>query len=75
MAEEKIVKINLRKQLSKVPKWKRKGRFSALLRRRLKTKDLVVNPKLNERVWSNNSLKVKLKIVKEDKSVKANLIE
>lgn len=76
MVEEKIVKINLRRQLTKVPRWRRKDSFIKLLKRKIKTNKIVIDKKLNERNWSRYNPKVRLRIIKrDDKSVKIELIE
>ena len=74
MAEEKIVKINIRRHLLKVPKWERKMKLGRILRKEL-NKDLVIDQKLNEKLWSHKGSKIRLKLVKDDKSVKASLVE
>lgn len=74
MVEEKIIRINLRKKLLKIPKWRRKSDFVKLLKRRLKMEKIVISPKLNEKIWSDNS-KIKLKVTKDDKLVKIDVVE
>ncbi len=77
MAEEKIVKINLRKQLKSIPRWRRKSVFAKILKKRInnKTGGLKISQKLNEKIWHNNTPKIRLKLVKDDKLVKAEVVE
>jgi len=75
MAEEKIVKVNLWKQLKNIPRWKRQTVFARLLRKRLKIDKLKIAQSLNEKIWSAKSPKVRLKIVKDDKSTRAEVVE
>jgi len=75
MAEEKIVKINLRKQMKSIPKWRRKAVFGRLIRKKLKNDKIKIAQSLNEKIWSVKSPKVRLKIVKDDKTIKAELVE
>jgi len=67
MVEEKIIKINLRKQLKNLPRWKRHAVFGRLLRKKLKIKDMKIAQNLNK------SVKVRVKLVKDDNSVRAEL--
>lgn len=75
MAEEKIVRINIQKDLVKVPRWKRQSKVIAILKRRLKIEDLKIDQKLNEKVFSGNIHKFKIKITKDDKTTTAKLAE
>ena len=75
MAEEKIVKINLRRRMKNMPRWKRKTIFGRLLRERLKSDKMKISQSLNEKIWSLKSPKIRIKVVKDDKSVKAELVE
>ena len=75
MAEEKIVKINLRKQMENIPRWRRQAVFGRLLRKKLKNEKMKISQSLNEKIWSTKSPKVRVRIVKDDKSVKAELVE
>lgn len=72
MPEEKLLKINLWKQMKNVPKWKRNAVFGRLLRKRLKSEKMKIGQSLNEKFWSGKSPKVRLKVVKDDKSVRAD---
>ena len=69
MAEEKILTLNLRKEVIKYPKWKRNQKFMAVLRqeivRRTKTKKIKIDKNLNEKIWkggtpTNYTVRVKL---------------
>ncbi|MEM5797187.1 MAG: hypothetical protein QW813_00775 [Candidatus Aenigmatarchaeota archaeon] len=68
MVEERIVKINLRKQMKLVPKWKRKATFTRLLREKLGEK-IKIDQKLNEKIWSDKNPKIRLKIIRDDNKV------
>lgn len=71
MAEERIVKVNFRKRLKDIPRWKRQSVMSKLLRSKLKIDELKVSQGLNEKMWSGKNAKIRLKIVKDDKLVTA----
>jgi len=83
MVEQKIVTINFRKKLVKVPKWKRAKQTTKILREILEkqTKGKVKFDKtINEKIWSkgieNPPSKVRVKIVKVDeKNFKAELVK
>ena len=75
MVEEKIIRINLRKQMKNIPKWRRQAVFGRLLRERLKSDKMKIAQNLNEKIWSLKSPKVRLKLVKDDKSVKTEFVE
>ncbi len=75
MAEEKIVKINIQKELLKVPRWERRGKIFAILRRRLKNSELKIDQDLNEKIFTEKIYKLRLKLVKNDKNVTAKLVE
>ncbi len=75
MAEEKIVKFNLKKRLVKVPRWKRKGSFMRLLKRRVKGDKIFVSSKLNESFWKSGKAAIRVKIIKDGKSVKLETVE
>jgi len=83
MAEQKIVTINLRKKLVKVPRWKRAKQATKILREILEkqTKGKVKFSKtINEKIWSkgieNPPSKVRIKIVKiDEKNFKAELVK
>lgn len=71
MVEERIVKVNFRKRLKSIPRWKRQSVMGKLLRNKLKIDKLKISQDLNEKIWSGKNAKIKLKIVKDGKSVKA----
>ena len=73
MAEEKIVKVNLRRNLKNVPRWKRQTSLTKLLRKKLNSEKMKIGQGLNEKFWSTKSPKVRLKIIKDDKSTRAEL--
>jgi len=75
MAEEKIVKVNLGRQLKSIPRWKRQIAFARLLRKTLKIDKMKMAQGLNEKIWSDKSTKVRLKIVKGDKSTRVEAVE
>ena len=75
MAEEKIVGINLRKELKNVSRWRRKAVFGRLIRKKLKDEKIKISQGLNEKIWSRSSPKVRLKLVKDEKTTKAELAE
>ena len=73
MAEEKVVKINLRRQLLKVPKWRRKIDFIRLLKRSLG--NVAVSQSLNERIWKTNKTAVRIKIIKDNEKTRIEPVE
>jgi len=82
MAEEKIATVNLRKELTRTPKWKRSKLALKILREKLKkiTKtEVKIDSSLNKRIWSkgmeNPTTKLRIKIVKiDEKTSRAELI-
>jgi ribosomal protein L31E len=83
MAEEKVLTINLRKEIVKSPGWERSRRASKLLReileKNIDTESLKIDKKLNEKIWSKqgeNPGRIRVKIVKvDDKTSRAELME
>ena len=75
MAEEKIIKINLRKRLKNIPKWKRQAVFCRVLRKRLADDKMKISQDLNEKIWSSKSLKVRVRLTKDGKLTKAELVK
>ena len=83
MAEEKIITINLRKELTKVPKWKKAKQAMKILKKNLKKQtksEVKLDKNINEKIWSrsieNPPTKLRVKIIKVDeKSFKAELIK
>ncbi len=78
MAEEKIVTINLRKKMLKKGFWMRNkiavNRIRELVGKASKAERVVIERKLNDKVFSNPLKKAKVRIVKiDDKSVRAEL--
>jgi ribosomal protein L31E len=69
--EEKILTINLRKYLTNSSRWKRKGKamriLRDILRKRTKSKKIIIDKKVSETIWKSKSPgKVRIKIVKLD---------
>ncbi|MBI2084770.1 MAG: hypothetical protein HYT70_04145 [Candidatus Aenigmarchaeota archaeon] len=75
MAEERIVSVNLRKQLVKVPRWRRKDGLVRLLKRKMKLDNVAVSQKLNEKLWKGGRAAFRVKIVKDGKIVKLEPVE
>lgn len=84
MAEEKIITVNLRKEVLKSSRFTRASRAAKLLRhvleKNVKTKNLKIDNKLNEKIWEKSGekfpSKIRVKIVKvDDKTSKAELME
>ncbi|MEM0481214.1 MAG: 50S ribosomal protein L31e [Candidatus Aenigmatarchaeota archaeon] len=79
--EERILRINIRKDLIKKPNWKRKKlylpRLREKLKRILKVDEVIISNKVNEYIhsFSNKNLpyKLTLKILKEEKVAKVDL--
>jgi ribosomal protein L31E len=75
MAEEKIINLNLRKELAGTPEWKRKQTAVRILRKVLfkhaKGK-IKIESKLNEEVWSGKK-KLRVKLIKTEDGFKAEL--
>ncbi len=83
MAEEgRIYTIPLRK-VKKAPRWKRSNRAIALIREFLmqhtKSKFIVLDTKINEKVWERGSQKppsrIRVKVTTEEEIVRAELVE
>ncbi len=80
--EEKIVTINIRKDLVKVPRWKRSKAALRILKEKtkkiLKTEKIKIDSSLNQKIWSSSKkplTKFRLKIVKiDDKTSKVELM-
>jgi len=84
MAEEKIITLNLRKQVVKAPPWKRSNAAIKILRETLekktKIKKIKIEKNVNEKIWSrsirNPQTKLRIKVTKIDEETgKAELIE
>ncbi len=81
MPEEKILIVNLRKDLIESPKWERRRRAVRLLKdiveRKFKPKQLVVDKSINEKIWSNGKklpMKFKVKLVKSGDKLRIELV-
>ncbi len=83
MAEEgRIYTIPLR-NVKKAPRWKRSNRAIALIReflmRHTKSKFIVLDTKINEKVWERGSQKppsrIRVKVTTEEEIVRAELVE
>lgn len=81
--EEKIVTINIRKDLVKAPKWNRSkvalSIFKEKIKRICKTEKIKIDSSLNQKVWARGSekplTKLRVKIVKVDeKTSKVELL-
>jgi ribosomal protein L31E len=80
--EEKIVTLNIRKELVKAPKWKRSKAASRILKEKIKkickTEKIKIDSSLNRKIWSSSKkplTKFRLKIVKiDDKTSKVELM-
>ena len=74
MAEEKIVTLNLRKDLIKTPRWKRSKRALKLLREKIrriaKTEIVKIDRAVSEKIWARGAekppMKLRLRIRKID---------
>ncbi len=75
MAEEKLVKLNLRKELKKVPVWKRQSAFAKIIREKFKDDNLKISQGLNEKFWSEKNPKIRVKIVKDEKTTRVEFVE
>ncbi len=72
--KEKIMIINIRKKLLEMPKWRRQGAASKIIKDLLgkKIKNLKIDKTLNEKICTGMT-KLKLKIVESDKETKVEL--
>jgi ribosomal protein L31E len=84
MAEEKIITLNLRKQVVKIPEWERSSKAVKILRdalqKKTKIKKIKIEKSVNEKIWSrsikNPVTSLRIKVTKiDDESGKAELIE
>ncbi len=82
MAEEKIVTLNLRKEIVKKPRWKRAKimvkRLKEKIKRIAKSEKIRMDRKISQTIWKNSKFpkyKIKIKIKKEGESYKAELVE
>ena len=84
MAEERIITLNLRKQILRTPLWKRSNAAVKILRevleKKTKIKKIKINQDINEKIWSrsarNPEMKFRIKVTKIDEETgRAELIE
>ena len=83
MAEEKIIIVNLRKELSGSPQWERSRRAVKILKRlilkKTKSQEIKIDSKINEKIWKRGirhpKVKLKLRVSKENKKVSVYLAE
>lgn len=75
MPEEKLVKVNLRHHMRNIPRWRRQAVFGRMLKERLKNTKMRIAKTLNEKIWASKDPKVRLKVVKDDKSSRAEAVE
>jgi len=81
MAEEKLLRINLREELVKKPRWKRNRlvilRLKNKLKRILHSDNVLLDTKISEKVYKSSKppMKFTLKIVKEEDKYKVELVE
>jgi ribosomal protein L31E len=81
--EGKVITINLRKELVGKPYWRRTKDAASILRRILKKKTraekILIGKKLNDVLWSrgiqNPATKLRVKIIKEEEAIRAELME
>lgn len=83
MAEERIVTVNIRKELKESPYWNRSSAALRLIRRELQKhskKKIKIDKSINEKIWQRGiqhpKTKLKIKITSvDDKTAKAELVE
>ena len=84
MAEEKIITLNLRKQVVRTPLWKRSNATVKILRevleKKTKIKKIKIGKNINEKIWSrgikNPETSLRIKVTKiDEENGKAELIE
>lgn len=82
--KERIITVNLRKELLNKPDWRRSKDFvrifKGLLKKQTKAEKIRMSKELNERIWKRGIRKpptrVRIKIVQlDDKTVRAELVE
>jgi ribosomal protein L31E len=81
MPEEKFLTINLRKELAKARRVKKANRIMTLVREKIqkmfKGLEVKIDKSVNQEVWKrgakNPLAKLRLKLVKDEKSVKVEL--
>lgn len=83
MAEEKIITINIRKQLKSSPYWQRSRAAAHIVRdilERHTKKEIKIDKSVNEEIWKRSiqhpATKLKIKIISVDnKTARAELVE
>ncbi len=79
MAKEKILTMNLRKDVLKVPQWKRSTTFMRLLKKRIGNKNISISESVNKKIWSRGGKKppavLRVKVIETDGKVKVELLE
>jgi large subunit ribosomal protein L31e len=80
MADEKIVTVNLRKEVLRAPRWSRSKRAMKVLREALvkqaKVERVVIDKAVSEKIWKEEPNKLRIKLSKvDDETFKAELME
>ena len=82
MAEEKVVTLNLRKEIVKKPRWKRAKimvkRLKEKIKRIAKSEKVKMDRRISQIIWKNSKFptyKIKIRIKKEGEKYKAELVE
>jgi large subunit ribosomal protein L31e len=80
MADEKIVTVNLRREVLKAPRWSRSKRavkvLKEFLEKQVEAEKIDIDKSISEKIWKENPSKLRIKLVKVDeKSFKAELME
>jgi large subunit ribosomal protein L31e len=81
MPEEKFLTLNLRKELAKTRRVKKANRVVSLVRKKVqkmfKGLEVKIDKSVNEEIWKKGAkkpkTKLKLKLVKEEKSVRVEM--
>ncbi len=81
MAEEKILTINLRKDLKNSPRWQNSKNASAVLKKKLERavkSEVKIDGKISEKIWSRGrsspATKLRIKMTKTGDAYKAELV-
>lgn len=80
-ALERVYTIPLRKEFSKVARWRRSQKavkaIKEFLRKHMKTEDVILSKNINERIWAKGSKgppsKIKVQAIKKDDKIKVEL--
>jgi ribosomal protein L31E len=80
MADEKIITINLRKEVLKAPRWSRGKRAVKVLKeflaKQVKVEKIIIDKSISEKIWKEEPNKLRIKLTKvDDKTFKAELME